>query len=221
MEWEVGTIGSVSWYAARLRGDIMAKMSRAQAAARGTKRDAGRTVDAAVVAAGPSRNLHARPQSTYEARTAKIFTVVQVLLVAVPVAMLGYVWLAGGGSVDGLRDAMEQNPTITVSFISAMCQPLVAWLLKFVRDHYQAGDGGYAAGNLIALICGELMLQNAVGVLGCALLLWRIWKKIPGELAAWKEDRGLGGMAADLSGAVVVCVVGALCAFATWRIGLA
>lgn len=199
----------------------MAKMSRSQAAARGTKRDAGRTVDAAVIAAGSGRDLHARPQSTYEARTAKIFTVVQVLLVVVPVAKVAYVWMAGGGSVDGLRDAMEQNPTITVAFISAMCQLLVAWLLKFVREHYQAGDGGYAAGNLIALICGELMLQNAVGVLGCALLLWRIWRKIPGELAAWKEDRRLGGMAADLSGAIVVCAVGALCAFATWRIGLA
>lgn len=199
----------------------MAKMSRAQAAARGTKRDAGRTVDAAVVEAGSSRDLRERPQSAYEARTAKIFTVVQVLLVVIPLAMLGYVWLAGGGSVDGLRESMAQNPTITVSFISAMCQPLVAWLLKFVREHYLAGDGGYAAANLIGLICGELMLQNAVGVLGCALLLWRIWKKIPGELTAWKEDRKLGGMAADLSGAIVVCAVGALCAFATWRIGLA
>lgn len=199
----------------------MAKMSRSQAAARGTKRDAGRTMDVVAADPGTNRELHARPQSTYEARTAKIFTVVQVLLVVVPVAMVAYVWLAGGGSVDGLRDAMEQNPTITVAFISAMCQPLVAWLLKFVREHYQAGDGGYAAGNLIALICGELMLQNAVGVLGCALLLWRIWRKIPGELGAWKEDRRLGGMAADLSGAIVVCAVGVLCAFATWRIGLA
>lgn len=199
----------------------MAKMSRSQAAARGTKRDAGRTMDVVAADPGTNRELRARPQSTYEVRTAKIFTVVQVLLVVVPVAMVAYVWLAGGGSVDGLRDAMEQNPTITVAFISAMCQPLVAWLLKFVREHYQAGDGGYAAGNLIALICGELMLQNAVGVLGCALLLWRIWRKIPGELGAWKEDRRLGGMAADLSGAIVVCAVGALCAFATWRIGLA
>lgn len=199
----------------------MAKTSRAQAAARGTRRDSDRAVDVAAAETDVSRKLHARPQSTYEARTAKVFSVVQVLLVVVPLAMIGYVWLAGGGSIDGLRDAMEQNPTITVSFISAMCQPLVAWLLKFVREHYQAGDGGYAAGNLIALICGELMLQNAVGVLGCALLLWRIWRKIPGELSAWKQDRGLGGMAADLSGAIVVCAVGALCAFATWRIGLA
>ncbi len=199
----------------------MAKTSRAQAAARGTKRDSGRTAVAAAAGVSTSRELHARPQSAYEARTAKFFSVVQVLLVVVPLAMVAYVWLAGGGTIDGLRDAMEQNPTITVSFISAMCQPLVAWLLKFVREHYQAGDGGYAAGNLIALICGELMLQNAVGVLGCALLLWRIWRKIPGELGAWKEDRRLGGMAADLSGAIVVCVVGALCAFATWRIGLA
>lgn len=199
----------------------MAKMSRSQAAARGTKRDAGRTMDVVAAEAGSGRDLHARPQSTYEARTAKIFTVVQVLLVVVPMAMVAYVWLAGGGSVDGLRDAMEQNPTITVAFISAMCQPLVAWLLKFVREHYLAGDGGYAAANLIGLICGELMLQNAVGVVGCALVLWRIWRRVNGELTAWKAERRLGGMLADLSGALVVCVLGALCAFATWRISMA
>lgn len=196
----------------------MAKSSRAAAAARGTKADPNRTVAAerAGVVVVP-----VRPQSAYERRTAKIVSIVQVILVVVPLAMIGYAWMAGGGSIDGLRSAMEQNPALTVSFISAMCQPLVAWLLKFVRDRYRAGDGGYAAANLIGLICGELLLQNAVGVIGCALVLWRIWKRVDGELSAWKDERRLGGMAADLSGALVVCAVGALCAFATWRIGMA
>lgn len=198
----------------------MAKTSRAKAAARGTRLDADREV---MVAPEPvrKREVRPRPQSKYEARTAKIFTTVQIVLVVVPLAMVAYVWLSGGGTMDGLQDAMRQHPTLTISFISAMCQPLVAWLLKFVREHYQAGDGGYAAANLIGLICGELMLQNAVGVVGCALVLWRVWKRIDGELGAWKADRGLSGMLADLSGALVICAVGVLCAFATWRIGLA
>lgn len=199
----------------------MAKTSRAQAAARGTKLDADREVTAVAKATEPRSERRARPQSKYERRTGKIFTTVQVVLVVVPVAMIGYVWLAGGGTMDGLREAMAQNPTLTVSFISAMCQPLISWLLKFVREHYLAGDGGYAAANLIGLICGELMLQNAVGVVGCALVLWRIWGRVNGELTAWKAERRLGGMLADLSGALVVCALGALCAFATWRISMA
>ena len=196
----------------------MAKTTRAQAAARGTKRDDERSIRPTDAVEKPGQA--ARPQSKYEARTAKIFTTVQVIMVVVPLAMIGYVWMVGGGSISALQDAMEQNPTLTVSFISAMCQPLVAWLLKFVKQHYQAGDGGYAAANLIGLICGELMLQNAVGVIGCALLLWGIWKRIDGELTAWKQERRLGGMLADLSGALVTCVFGALCAFASWRVGL-
>ncbi len=198
----------------------MAKTSRAQAAARGTKLDFDRAIAPVAGTECPQRRVQARPQSKYEQRTAKIFTAVQIVLVAVPLAMVGYVWLTGGGTIDGLQDAMRENPAITVSFISAMCQPLIAWLLKFVREHYLAGDGGYAAANLIGLICGEIMLQNAMGVVGCALLLWRIWKRTDGELACWKRERGLGGMLADLSGVLVVCVLGALCAFASWRIGL-
>ena len=196
----------------------MAKTTRAQAAARGTKLDDERSIRPADAVEKPKRA--ARPQSKYEARTVKIFTTVQVIMVVVPLAMIGYVWMVGGGSISALQDAMEQNPTLTVSFISAMCQPLVAWLLKFVKQHYREGDGGYAAANLIGLICGEVMLQNAMGVVGCALLLWRIWKRIDGELTCWKRERGLGGMLADLSGVLVVCVLGALCAFASWRIGL-
>lgn len=195
----------------------MAKTTRAQVAARGTRLDADREVRPARQKAPAAT----RPMSSYEQRTGKIFTILQVLLVVVPLALVGWVWVAGGGSVEDLGEAMREDPSITVSFISAMMQPLVAWLLVFVKRHYTAGDGGYAAANLIGLICGELLLQNAVGVLGCALVLWRIWRRIPGELTSWRQERGIKGALADLSGAIAVCVVGAVCAFATWRITMA
>ncbi len=197
----------------------MAKNSRAAAAARGTKADPARVAPAADECAGKPESV--RPMSVYERRTSKIFTIAEVVLVVVPLATIGYVWLAGGGSMEGFQEALGRKPSLAVSFISAMCQPLVAWLLRFVHDRCLRGDGGYAAANLIALICGELLLQNIVGVIGCAVLLWRIWRRVAGELAAWRSERRLGGMLADLSGAIVVIAIGLLCAFATWRIGLA
>lgn len=161
-----------------------------------------------------TRNL----ASKYERRTKRIISTVQVVLVVIPVAMIAFTWFMNGGTTDGLQEAMAKDPQLTIGFISAMCQPLVAWLLRFVQRHYEQGDGGYAAGNLIALVCGELMLQNVVGIVGCALILWRIWKRIPGEFTAWKQERKIGGMLADISGALLICLFGAVCAFATWRI---
>ena len=102
-----------------------------------------------------TRNL----ASKYERRTKRIISTVQVVLVVIPVAMIAFTWFMNGGTTDGLQEAMAKDPQLTIGFISAMCQPLVAWLLRFVQRHYEQGDGGYAAGNLIALVCGELMLQ--------------------------------------------------------------
>ena len=101
-----------------------------------------------------------------------------------------------------------------------MCQVFVAWLLLYVRRRYEAGDGGYALTNLVGLICGEIMLMNAVGILGCAVLLWRTWRSASGEFAAWRRERGIGGALFDISGSLLVCAMGAICAFATWRVGL-
>lgn len=65
------------------------------------------------------------------------------------------------------------------------------------------------------------MLQNVVGLAGCTVLLWRLWRPAAGELTEWRERRGVGGVVVDISGALVVIVIGAVCAFASWRLGLA
>ncbi len=200
--------------------------NRAAAAARGTSKDpeAFKNTEAGAAALAERDEKRAarkrqRPDSALERRTARVFTIIEVILVIVPVTLVCYLWMTGG-SLGGLRDAFEADPAITVSFITAMCQPLVAWLLRFVHQHYREGDGGYAVANLIGLICGELLLQNAVGVLGCGFLLWRIWRRVVpnGEFAAWRRDRTLGGKLADLSGVIVIILLGAICAFATWRL---
>lgn len=194
------------------------KERRSVAAARGTVLDSERSATeregAAPLAHAPGRN------GGGDKLTSRIFTVAEVILVIVPVAMVAYLWIAGGGSLEGLQNAMQEDPTITVEFIAAMGQAFVAWLLRFVHMHYSEGDSGYAAGNLIALICGELMLQNAVGVIGCAILLWRVWRNLNGGLGSWARERGAGGVLIDLSGSIVVCLLGAICLFAYWRISL-
>ena len=212
----------------------MAKTKRRDAAARGTKLDPEREVKARP-AQGMSRKeaklaekraarkaaRRARGLDAYEQRNAQIFTVVEVVLVLVPIAMIAYVWLVSGGSLSTLQAALQGDPMVTIAFISAVVQPVVAWQLRFVAKRYRAGDGGFTAANLIGFVCGELLLQNPVGIVGCGLLLWRVWRKLDGQLSEWAEERQATGMLLDVIGAVLIIVVGALCAFSTWRVMMA
>lgn len=205
----------------------MAKTKRREAAARGTKLDPGRgererpvstpSKKAAKRAARGQAGRGAVP-GPYERRTATLFTVIEVVLVAVPVALVAYVWLAGGGSLASFQQALRDEPLLGVAFISAMAQLLVAWQLRFVRKRYLRGEGGYAVANLIGFLVGELLLMNAAGALGCGYLLLRVLRRADGQLSAWADARQAPGMLADVLGAVVVIVIGAFCAFATWSI---
>lgn len=203
--------------------------NRAAVAARGTAKDPNKRTAAygsAGASAGKAAGALARngvgmtPRNLGTKReklTKRILTVVQVVLVAFPFIVYGYAGLGGGD----FREILSSNPGFTVSFLAAVAQPFVAWLLRFVHRHYAEGDGGYALANLMVLVCGELLLQNALGIAGCVVLLWRFWKTTRGELAAWRARRKVGGMLADVSGALVVVLFGVICAFANWRLSLA
>lgn len=98
-------------------------------------------------------------------------------------------------------------------------QPFVAYLVRLVRKHYVLGDAGYAAANLIVLLCAEMMMQSMVGVVAMAVLLWRVWRRGAQALAGWRRGRGVAGMAVDLSGSLAVLVVACICLFASARLG--
>ena len=213
---------------------MMAKTKRRDAAARGTKLDPEREVKARP-AQGMSRKeakraeqraarkaeRRARGLDAYEQRTVRLFTIVEVVFVLAPILTVGYVWVVSGGTLETLQGALQSDPALTIAFISAVVQPIVAWQLRFVAKRYARGEGGFTAANLIGFICGELLLQNAVGVVGCGLLLWRVWRKLDGGLSEWAEDRQAIGMLVDVLGAVLIIAIGAFCAFSSWRVAMA
>lgn len=210
----------------------VAKKTKSQLAAVGTKMDPARTAvaDAGGVAAdvrlgkgGCDWHLAPLDQENLSRReqlTARIFTTVQVVLCLVLVATVVSLSMVGTGlSADGLQEAFSSNPVMTVSFLSACMQPFIAYLVRFVRSHYAAGDAGYAAANLIVLLCAEMMLQSMVGIVAMAILLWRVWRRGSQVMGDWRRGRGVAGVLVDVSGALVVLVVAGICLFARAQLG--
>lgn len=149
-----------------------------------------------------------------------MFLVVEALLVVSP-----FVGMAVSGSLNfdaagiaSLQDLFASSPAFAVSFLAACIQPLVAYLLHLAHKHYADGGGGYTAANLVGLLCAEMLMQNVAGLAGIVLLLWRVWRPTAKERARWRKERPWGAKAAEVSGAIVVVVLAALCAFASWRI---
>ena len=145
----------------------MGKKSRARVAAAGTRKDPERRVvegDKAERAdRGKKVGAHAHPEwaphlnTASEDLTAKLFTMVEVILGVVPVVVIG-LFLASkdATSVDKLTDVFSQDPSMVVTFISACLQPFVAYMLYMIYRKYCEGDAGFAAGNLIGLLCSEI-----------------------------------------------------------------
>lgn len=152
-----------------------------------------------------------------ERQTRRMLTVVQVVLVAYPLVGMALASLSG----TSIQELLEADATFAVTMLSIFVQPLVAWLLRFVYRHYGEGDGGFAVGNLICLLCSELLLQNVLGIVGVGLILWRIWHGASDDFGAWARRRGVGGVLFDISGALVVLAIALIVAFANWRINMA
>ena len=173
----------------------MGKKSRARAAAAaGTRLDPHRVVDESGKAERADKEkkvgAHAHPEwaphlnSASEDLTAKLFTMVEVILGVVPVVVIG-LFLASkdAASVDKLTEVFSQDPSMVVTFISACLQPFVAYMLYMVYRKYCEGDAGFVAGNLIGLLCSEILLLNIPGVIGMGILLWRVWRNVAPALS--------------------------------------
>lgn len=204
----------------------MGKKSRARAAAAGTRRDPERRV----VEGGKAKRAdkekkvgaHAHPEwaphlnSASEDLTAKLFTMVEVILGVVPVVVIG-LFLASkdATSVDKLTEVFSQDPPMVVTFISACLQPFVAYMLYMIYRKYCEGDAGFAAGNLIGLLCSEILLLNIPGVIGMGILLWRVWRNVAPHFESWLFERRVAGVLADIAGSLVILALAFMCATAS------
>lgn len=207
----------------------MAKRSKADKAAAGTKADPTRerVTDTEVPVADATERpgwylapLNERSLSSRERLTKRIFTTVQVVLCLVLVATVVSISMASGGlTSDGLAGMFDKNPATAISLIAACLQVFIAYLVSFTYKHYARGDAGYTAANLIALLCAEMMLQSMVGIVAMAILLWRVWRRGSEAVGEWAHARGIGGILADISGPLVVIVFAAICLFASAQLG--
>ncbi len=207
------------------------KRDRAAAAAAGTRNDPKRAMNDVSAEVSPSASIGDRADgaargawvshmdSKREQRTSKFFLAVEVLLALIPVVLIvSFVMAKGSLSAENLQAYFSEDPVFAVSFLSACVQPFVAYLLRVVYRRYAEGDMGYTVGNLVVLLCAEMALQNLVGIVGVALLLWRIWKNAASRMGDWLHGRGVGGVLLDISGALVVMVFALICAFANMRL---
>lgn len=203
----------------------MGKKSRARVAAAGTRKDPERRV----VKGGKAKRAdkekkvgaHAHPEwaphlnSASEDLTAKLFTLVEVILGVVPLVVIG-LFLASkdATSVDKLTEVFSQDPSMVVTFISACLQPFVAYMLYMVYRKYCEGDAGFVAGNLIGLLCSEILLLNIPGVIGMGILLWRVWRNVAPHFESWLFERRAMGVLVDIAGSLVILVLAFMCATA-------
>ena len=180
-------------------------------AAAGTRRDPNRVVDEGGKAARADKEkkvgAHAHPEwaphlnTASEDLTAKLFTLVEVILGEVPVVVIGLLLASKDAtSVDKLTDVFSQDPSMVVAFISACLQPFVAYMLYMIYRKYCEGDAGFAAGNLIGLLCSPRFCcsifpassawASCCGVFGATLprtsragclsvALWAFWLTLP------------------------------------------
>ena len=212
----------------------MAGKRRAEEARRGTKADPARAAGAVQAAPGgapagadgaaavPSWYAEPLDEGALPARevtTRRVFLTVEVLLCLVPVMALASISAeAGGLTTEGMQELFATDPLYAVDLLVGCVQVLAAWLLRLVWRRYLEGDVGYVAGNLVAVVCAQIVLQSVVGIVGSALLLWRTWRRTSGGLAAWARGRGVGGVLLDLSGSLVLLCLAALCLFASARL---
>ena len=117
-------------------------------------------------------------------------------------------WLVSEWQIGGLRILP------LTAFVPCMTIVLVGILLYMVYRKYCEGDAGFAAGNLIGLLCSEILLLNIPGVIGMGILLWRVWRNVAPHFESWLFERRVMGVLADIAGSLVILVLAFMCATA-------
>lgn len=163
------------------------------------------------------------PQTTVALKDAKLsryFTILKILLFCMPFLCLGYVGLGAGSMALDAQSALAADPTIAVSFLTAMIQPYAAWIAILSERRLADGRTPYAVVNLTLLLAAELLMMSTVGVIGMALILWkstRVYGCGVSEAFLTCEKRAF---LREAGGNLPLLLLAGLCLFASLRLGL-
>ena len=207
----------------------MAKTTKAQAARRGTKADperaAQRQAQAAESAAGKKKakapepvrtrkdgrpiwyvkQLNPAELSPTETTTKRVYLVIEVLLAIIPVASVATVFVSVGGfDLAAVQELFADDPSYLISIILSFLQFYVIYLVRRIYRRYVEGDIGFVAGNLVVLLCCEIIMQSIVAIACMAVLLWRSWHRCSMGINRWQEERGFKGVLKDVVPSLVL-----------------
>nr|WP_297280266.1 hypothetical protein [uncultured Butyricicoccus sp.] len=148
------------------------------------------------------------------------FTILKIVLFCMPFLYLGYVGIGTGGASLDSQGILSGNPTMAISFLSAMIQPYAGWILILSQRRLGDGRAPYAMVNLAFLFLAELLMMSTVGVIGFALILWRCKKHTGfGPMAAFRKIQ-TRRLFAEVGGSVVVLLLAGICFFASMQVGV-
>ena len=163
--------------------------------------------------------LASAPQA--QGRTGRCFTIVKVLLFCMPFLCLAYLTVGTSGASLTADGVLSQNPSMAVSFLSAMLQPYAAWIVILSERRLADGRAPYAILNLTVLLAAELMLMSSVGAIGMAVLLFQSVRQSGLRLTAALRQCRPARLFAEAGGSLLLLPFAGLCLIAMSRIGMA
>ena len=92
------------------------------------------------------------PSAVQDDKLNRWFTILKIVLFCMPFLYLGYVGIGTGGASLNSQGILSSNPTMTISFLSAMIQPYAGWILILSQSRLGDGRAPYAMVNLACQI---------------------------------------------------------------------
>lgn len=158
-------------------------------------------------------------ESSLDNRLNRWFMILKIVLFCMPFLYLGYIGIGFGGAKLDVQEVLADNPSMAISFLSAMIQPYVGWILILSQRRLEDDRTPYAMINLAFLFLSELLMMSTVGVIGFTLILWRCKKYTGlGPIAAFRKIQSKN-LLTEVGGSVVVLFLASVCFFASMQIG--
>lgn len=164
------------------------------------------------------------PQFTVPLKDEKLkryFTILKIVLFCMPFLCMGYLGALSGGTALDARSVLAENPTMAVSFLSAMLQPYAAWLLILSERRLADGRGQFAVVGLTLLLVAELCLMSSIGVIGMALILWKSVRYSGYGIPAAFRSCTPHSFIYEAGGTIPMLLFAGICLFASLRLGVA
>lgn len=151
-------------------------------------------------------------------RLNKWYTVAQGFFLATPVICYAYLTLQLSDSAYTLQTLMSENPSIAITFLIAMINPMIAYQIRIIKKHLNSSEYGYVYINLLLLIMAQLLLEN---LFFAGILVFLVFKTVRIHQVSLKDTLGnlpfLTGMKYGVGSFAVIALSG-LCLFANLQI---